>query len=63
MVLLQRKLYFSKDPGGVQHFPDGGVQLFFGGGGGSKCLFLLNPIEPVIFQGDPDPLSPLWIRT
>ena len=29
MVLLQRKLYFSKDPEGVQHFP--------GGGGGSKC--------------------------
>ena len=32
MVLLQRKLYFSKDPEGVQHFP-GGVQLFFRGGG------------------------------
>ena len=28
MVLLQRKLYFSKDPEGVQHFPVGG-----GGGG------------------------------
>ena len=27
MVLLQRKLYFSKDPKRVQHFP--------GGGGGS----------------------------
>ena len=24
MVLLQRKLYFSKDPEGVQHFPAGG---------------------------------------
>ena len=24
MVLLQRKLYFSKDPEGVQHFPGGG---------------------------------------
>ena len=32
MVLLQRKLYFSKDPEGVWHFP-GGVQLFPGGGG------------------------------
>ena len=33
MVLLQRKLYFSKDPEGVQHFPGGGgvVQLFPGG--------------------------------
>ena len=24
MVLLQRKLYFSKDPEGIQHFPVGG---------------------------------------
>ena len=32
MVLLQRKLYFSKDPEGVQLFSRGG-----GGGGGSKC--------------------------
>ena len=23
MVLIQRKLYFSKDPEGVQHFPRG----------------------------------------
>ena len=29
MVLYQRKLYFSKDPEGVQHFPGWG-----GGGGG-----------------------------
>ena len=29
MVLLQRQLYFSEDPEGVQHFPGGG-----GGGGG-----------------------------
>ena len=28
MVLLQTKLYFPKDPEGVQHFPGGG-----GGGG------------------------------
>ena len=34
MVLLQRKLYFSKDPEGVQHNPGGGVQLFPGG----KCI-------------------------
>ena len=31
MALYQRKLYFSKDPEGVQHFPGGGG----GGGGGS----------------------------
>ena len=33
MVLLQRKLYFSKDPEGIQHFlggGGGGVQLFPG---------------------------------
>ena len=42
MGLLQRKLYFSKDPEGVQLFSGGG-----GGDGvgqassrGSKCLFL-----------------------
>ena len=32
MILLQRKLYFSKDPEGVQIFP-GGIKLFPGGGG------------------------------
>ena len=32
MVLLQRKLYFSKDPKGIQHFPGGG-----GDGERSKC--------------------------
>ena len=31
MVLLQRKLYFFKDPEEVQHFP--------GGGGGGGQLF------------------------
>ena len=29
MVLLQRKLYLSKDPEGVQHFP-GGSNFFQG---------------------------------
>ena len=29
MVLLQRKLYFSKDPEGVQHFPGGGGPTFY----------------------------------
>ena len=40
MVLLLRKLYsyFTKDPEGVNYFPGGGgVQLFYRGGGGSKC--------------------------
>ena len=38
MVLLQRKLYFSTDPVGVQHF-------FWGGGGGGGSNF---------FQGGPN---------
>ena len=37
MVLLQRKLYFSKDPEGVQHFPGGGSNIFRGGGGGPNA--------------------------
>ena len=28
MVLLQRKLYFSKEPEGVQHFSGGGSNFF-----------------------------------
>ena len=28
MVLLQRKLYFSKDPEEVQNFPGGGGLIF-----------------------------------
>ena len=32
MVLLQRKLYFSKDPEGVQHFPGGGGPVLSGEG-------------------------------
>ena len=68
MVLLQRKLYFSKDPEGVQHFPvgggGGGVQLLPGGRG----VQILISIEPNITcdfwrGGGPDPLSQLWIRT
>ena len=67
LVLLQRKLYFSKDPEGVQHFPGGG-----GGGGGPASsvgggVQMLISIEPHITcdfpGGGPDPLSPLWIRT
>ena len=34
MVLLQRKLYYPKDPERVQHFPGGGGSNFFPGGGG-----------------------------
>ena len=64
MVLLQRKLYFSKDPEGVQHFPEGGgVQLFSRGGGGVQMLISIETHITCDFPGGPDPLSPLWIRT
>ena len=36
MVLLQRKLYFLKDPEGSNIFQGGGGSNFFQGGG-SKC--------------------------
>ena len=61
MVLLQRKLYFSKDPEGVQHFPVGvGVQLFPGEGGEVQILFSIKRHINCDFQGGggPDPLSP-----
>ena len=38
MVLLKKKLYFSKDPEGVQLFPGAG-----GGGGGPNAYFYRNP--------------------
>ena len=50
MVLLQRKLYFSKDRGDP---------TFLGGGGGSRVQVLIS-IEThitLIFRGGPDPLS------
>ena len=60
MVLFQRKLYFSKDPGWVQHLPGGptfsrGVQM----------LISIETHMPCDFpgRGGPDPLSPLWICT
>ena len=55
MVLLHRKLNFSKDPEGVQHFQGGGVQLF------SRGVQMLISKETHItcdFPGGPDPLSP-----
>ena len=55
MVLLQRKLYFSKDRGGP---------TFLGGGGGSRVQVLIS-IETHItcdFPGVRTPYRPLWIR-
>ena len=61
MVLLQRKLYFSKDPERVQHFPGGGVQLF---PGGVQTLISIETHITFDFPGGGlDPLSrPLDLR-
>ena len=43
MVLLQRKLYFTKDPEEIQHFSWG--LTFLGGGGGGGGVQMLISIE------------------
>ena len=58
MVLLQRKLYFSKDTEGVQHFSgEGGggrVQLFPGGNAyNSSCDFPEGGTDPLSLLLDP----------
>ena len=67
--------YFSKDPEGVQHFPEGGGPTFSqgggGGGGGSNTYFYRNPYNLWFSRGGggsrppipPPPPPPLWIRT
>ena len=40
MLLLQRKLYFRKDPERVEHFPGGGGVQLFPGGGGPNAYFV-----------------------
>ena len=47
MVLLQRTLYFSKDPEGVQHFPGGPTfsRVGWGGGGGGGGVQMLISIK------------------
>ena len=53
MVLLQRKLYFSKDPEGSS--------IFQGGPTFSRGVPMIISIETLItgdFPGGPDPLSP-----
>ena len=42
--VLQRKLYFSKEPEGVQHFP-GGSNFFKGGGGVQMLITIENGIN------------------
>ena len=66
MVLLQRKLFFSQDPEGVQHLPGGGSN-FFQRGGEVQVLISKETHITCDFQGGggvgSNPLSPLWIRT
>ena len=63
IVLLQRKLYFSKDLEGVQHFPGGGGGPTFsrGGGGGVQMLISIETHITCDFPGwggGSRPLSP-----
>ena len=61
MVLLQRKLYFSKDPEGVQHLlgGGGGGPTFSRGGGGPNAKFYRNPYNLWFSKGgSPDPYPP-----
>ena len=48
MVLLQRKLYFSKDPEGVHHVPGGGANFFQGG---AQILISIETHITCDFQG------------
>ena len=68
MVLLQRKLYFPKDPkGAISGGGGGGGQLFPGGGGGgvegSKNLFSIETHPTCDFPGGSGPSNPLRIHT
>ena len=63
MVLLQRKLYFLKDPEGVHHSPRGGGQTYFSGG--VQMLISIDTNITCEFQGEGVVATPnyLWIRT
>ena len=59
MGLLQRKLYFSKDPLGVQHFlGGGGIQLFPGWGGVQMLISIETQITCDFVGGGSEPLPP-----
>ena len=67
MVILQRKLYFSKDPEGVEHFP-GGPASSAGRGGGPSAYLYRTPYNLWFSRGSGTPIPPppppsLWIRT
>ena len=54
----QGKLYFSKDPEGVQHFPRG-VQRFPGGGGVQMLISIETHITCDFSRGSGPPFPPL----
>ena len=63
MILLQRKLFFPKDPEGSNIFQGQGESnfFFFGGGGGVKMLISIETHITCDFPGGggSGPLSPL----
>ena len=58
MVLLQIKLFFSKDPEGVQQFSGGGSNFFQGGGG----VQMLISIETHMTCNFPEGGGPLGLH-
>ena len=58
MVLLHRKLYFSKDPEGVQHLPGGRGSNFFQGEG-VQMLISIETHTICDFPGGSGPPIPL----
>ena len=64
MVLLHGKLYFSKDPEGVQHFPGGGEVQLFPGGGVQMLISIETHSSCDIPRGGGvrTPYPPFWIR-
>ena len=58
MVLLQRKLYLSNDPEGVQHFPGGWSYLFQWGPNANFNRHTYTCVAYNFPVGGPDPLPP-----
>ena len=63
ITLQQRKLYFSKDPEGVQLFTRGGGPTFSRGGGIQMLISIETHITCDFPGGGPASGPPLWIRT
>ena len=63
MVLLQRKLYFSKDPEGSNIFGGGGGGPSFNRGGGVQMLISIETHITYDFPVGVRTPYPPWIRT